>query len=517
MPQFNVSRKIVANVQLWVSLFLVLLATVFSLTPIITLTTFENAGAINDMMDEVLPSDMDGFEIPEEIGVTAPKLIGSVSTIVKIVSVSIDASKDDLTAAEQEELTKKMEELEAYLQTDKGKEDIVTALSIAASFTNAFKSGNAEENDNFLSMVLNVLISVIAEFAVIIMSLILPIMLIFYSLSALIKSLKNIKTPEVAAAAVGNKLSNVISFPLILMLFQCVVPGMKPGSGVMAVCYIAVASTVLNFVISRLREYPVKQFKYLNILQGTALVGVIGFLVFFFNIIKTGIFKAFTGGKFALYMAEAIAAKALEEHSGQVSDKVINNAYVIDGLLMVVYLVLMLSCVAYLNKVTRRLSCAVKKERPRGLIGLFFRDKASDSNIVTAVATLFIYIIPTYIMGVKHYFDDIYSTATEGDASFIILSEDGEKALSIALVGIIFMIVAEVSMIALRKVFCKDLDAREAEELMMGLAKTSAEQLADAEKNVADLKAEVAAETVPEEAVTTEEEAPAEDKAEAEV
>lgn len=490
MPQFNVPRKIVSNVQLWVSLFLIFLATVFSLTPIITLTTLENADEINQTMEQILPPEMADFKIPEEIDVTAPKLIGSVSTIVKVAGVAIDSAKKDMTAAEKEELVNKQKDLEAYLQTEKGKEDIVTAISIAASFTNAFKAGDSEQNDNFLSKILNVFIAVIAELAVIVMSLILPIILIFHCLVALFKSLRNIKTPENAAAAVGSRLSGVISFPLILMLFQCVVPGMKPGSGVMAVCYIAVASMVLNFVISRLREYPAKEFKYLNILQGTAAVGIIGFLVFFFNMIKTGVFKAFTGGKFALYMAEAIAAKELE-----LSDKAVNEAYIIDGVLIVVYLIVMMNCVAYLGKVTRRFACAVKKERPGGLIGRFFPDKASDNNIVVAVITSLAFIIPTYIMGAKHYFKDIYSTASEGDASFIILNADGEKALSAALVGIIIMIVAEIAMIVLRKVFCKELSAGEAETLMMGLAKTSAEQLADAEQLVADLKNENAAET----------------------
>ena len=91
-----------------------------------------------------------------------------------------------------------------------------------------------------------------------------------------------------------------------------------------------------------------------------------------------------------------------------------------------------------------------------------------------------------------------------------------------ALVGIIIMIVAEVAVVVLKGVFCKDLAAHEKEALLLGHAMTSEERLEEAKKIVAESEAAAPAEeaaveeapaveeTVAEEETATEE-APAEE------
>ncbi len=490
MLQFNLPRKHVSTVQLWASLLLIVLAFVFSLTPIITLKGFES-GTVDKMMSDIdLPGDVEEIKkmiLQDEIPVSSPKMIGSISLIVKIIQAATAKGEDQAKAAEK---------IADYLDSKKGKEAVATAVALAIAVT---KTVDFKNSDNIISFVLNIVVSLIGLIAVLILTLILPFIFGIIALTSLIKALKNIQTPEEAAPSLAKKLPGMISLPLILMLFQCVIPGMTYGSGIVAICIIAVISTVLNFAASRAREYPIEQFKYLNVLQLPAIASIVGFLVFFLNIIRTGIFKAFVSGKYGAYFTAATAAR----------DKGVEvaNGYLIDGLLIIVYLAIMLSCTVYLDRAARRLSCAVKREKKRGLIGALLPSKLKDNDVVTAILALATFIIPTYIAGAKHGYESIAESAKSatGDYSFIELSSKQEGYLNAALVGIIIMIVAEISVIVLKKVFCAKLSKEEAEALMTGNAKTTDEKLAEAKQFIAENEA-VAVSAAPAESETKTEE-----------
>lgn len=493
MPQLKVPRKIVSAAQLWISVLLVVLAMIFSLTPIITLKTFENADQINEMLDNI-DIGIDLGDFPEEVEISAPKLISSITLIIDVVNA---ATGEDADAQKS---------LETYIESEEGKETLYTMVGIAASIMGTFDFEEIE-SDPF-SIILNVVVSIIGLLTVLIMTLVIPIILIINCLVVVIKALKNIKTPENVSAAVGNKLTPMLSMTLTFMLFQCVVDGMAPASGITNILILAVVSVAINFVASRLREYPNEQFKYLNVVQLPSLVGLIGFLVFFFNLIETGIFKAFTNGSFSKYMAEAIELQS--------KDITVNTDYIIDGILMLAYLVIVLGCVSYLDKAARRVSCTVKAEKPKGIIGLFMSGKVKDNNVIQAIFTLAVYVLPVVVMGMKHYHLSPASTAKEGIASFLVLTPEQEGSLNGVLAGIIIMIVAEISIIVLKTIFCKKLNADEREELLLGKAKTSDEILKNAQKIVAAAEAKTAAaEAKAQEAETAKAEAEAA-KAEAE-
>ena len=490
MPQFNLPRRTVSMVQLWASVLLIVLAFIFSFMPIITFKTLDNAGEINAMIEQFAP-DAD-FEIPEEVEISSPKLISTIALIANIIgTATAEGGADPDKAAE----------LEDYLKSESGQQDVVTAVCVALTLTKTF---NFEGQSDPLSLILNVVIGLIGLLAVLICTIILPIILFFNLIIALIKAAKGAKTPEEVSAAVGARLPGLLSLPLTIMLFQCVVPDMSQGWGIIALCVTCVISVLVNFVCSRLREYPAKQFVYLNVLQGPALVGIVGFLIFFFNIIKTGIFTSFTSGKFSMYFAQVLVAQEM--------GATVNNAYIIDGVLMLVYLCVMLSCVSYLDKAARRLSCTVKNEKPHGIIGLFVPAKASDNNLILALFTSLAYIAPTVVAGFKHFYNDVTSTAAEGDASFLNITDAGNEALSMALVGIIIMIVAEVAVVVLKGVFCKDLAAHEKEALLLGHAMTSEERLEEAKKIVAESEAAAPAEEAAVEEAPAEEEKVAEEE-----
>lgn len=494
MPQFNLPRKKVTMIQMWASVLLIALALIFSLTPMITLKPGKNMEKINEVASQ-LPFET-GIDIPtEDVDISVGKLVSLGGLIAKVIGAIPGAD------GPTEETQAKAEELQSYIKTDAGKADITTALCFAGTIMGALDFESMMGGDsNPIGMILMVLVTIVALFGTLIMMVVIPVIIAIQLIIALIKAAKNAATPENAAAAVANKLPGMISIVLLFMLAQCVVPGMSQGWGVTALCAVIIASIVLNFVASRLREYPAKQFMYLNVLQGGALLGIAGFLVFFFNIIKTGIFNSFINGDYFL----ALAGNAVDAALSQ-GEKSVDTVVIIAGVLMIVYLVVVLACVGYLDKAARRLSCAVKRERPKGLIGKLFTPKAKDNNIVMAIVTIVAFIVPTYVASIEY---------GDNKVKFLELAEEQQAALSTALIGIIIMVVAEVAVIVLKKSLCKELTEREAEDLMMGVAMTSEEALAEAQKVVAEAEAAVAAAKVAEEAKAAQ--APAEEAAPAE-
>lgn len=525
MPQFNLPKKHVSTVQLWTSLLLIVLAFVFSMSPIITLDVFSNleddnmSEAFEELdLDELLAEldlDPDFFEDYEELEVSSPKLIHSIMLFVKLVRAA---------AADEDDREEMFEDFKDYLDSEEGEEAIATALGLGLAIMNTLDldaimgdgdDGEGSENEMdgiaaMVNMIFGTLISMIGLFAVIFMTLFLPIIFGIMALASLITALKNIKTPENAAPALASKLPGKIALPFTIMLFQCVVPGMTYASGVVSITVLVIIATVLNLAATRMRTYEAEDFKYLNIVQGCSLVGIIGFLIFFFNIIKTGVFKAFLNGEFFTCLIGALLAEELDYDA--------EMGFIVCGVLMLVYLVIVLNSRDYIVKSTRRLSCAVKRDR----VG--FKKIFTDNHIVRAIFTLAAFIIPTYILGKEYEFEDIFpdgadglTTATEEFTFLDAMKSSGERALSTALIGIIIMIVAEVAVIVLKKIFCSHITADKAEEILIGAAptvETSSFVYFAKKANKVEAEATETAEATDDEPIEFPDEAPAEEAAE---
>ena len=467
MPQFNLSKKLVSSVQLWASLLLIVLAFVFSMTPIITLETsldvleseaFEDVD-LEELFEE-LELDADFLEDYEELELSAPKLIGSFKLIAQIIAVS---------AADEEDQEDMYEDLRDYLESEEGEEAVATAICLVIAIVNtvdfdtaqdAVENENVEDAASSMSVVIfGAVISIFSLFAVIFITLFLPVIFGFMVLFSLIKALSNITTPENAAPALAKKLPAKIALPLTLMLFQCVVPGMTYAKGLTAICAITIIATVLNFIASRVRTYESDHFTYLNITQGCSVISIIGFFVFFFNMLKTGILKAFISGEFFTAIVKYTMAS-------ETTDADVDPAFLICGILMIIYIAVMFKSRKYLKSVAGRFSCAAKRERA-GFVRVF-----ADSHIVRAIFCLIVYIIPTYILGQEYCYDDIIENGDKTDFCFLDLKNSQEDALTAALVGIILMIAAEIAIIVLKRVFCSKMSTEEREAVLTGKAPT---------------------------------------------
>ena len=498
MRQLNVPKKLTATVQIWVSVLLLVIATSLSLTPIITLTTGDNIDTINEMIGKVAP-DSD-FVIPEEVDVSAIKLVKSIGVMSKIMSATMKGVKD-------KDVSNTGSEIAAILDTPEGQETIVIAISMVSTVASNFDKEDTDTS-GVLASVLTMMVSIIALLALLALTFIIPIMLAWATITALVSALVNLDDPEEVSTKIARKLPGFISMPFTLMLFQCVVPGMTYGSGIVGVCVASILAAVLGLVISRLRSYDDAAFRYLNIVQGVSLVGVIGFVVFFFNLVKTNIFTTFLRGDFAKYVAEVGVAMAKNKNVE------VQNGYAIDLLLILIYVVLALASVGYLEKCAQRLACS-KSANKKGAF-------PKDTCIGRAIVMLAVYILPAVVVGRKSYFEDPTDMmAKEGTKSFLELNGDQAKAFTMVLVGAIIIFMAEIALIVLKAVFCKGMNAESMNALMSGadtapVAEEAAEvveateetETAEAEEATAEETVEEVVSEVAEEAV---EEAPAEE------
>jgi len=361
-----------------------------------------------------------------------------------------------------------------------------------------------EEDDlgeNIFMMILNVMIVMICLLAVLGFTVVAPVIYIISALTALIPALIHVKDPDEAAAKVSRKLTGLITIPLSLILFQCVLPTMNYAGGTMALLIISLVCVLFNTVLSRLHSYTAPQMKYANIMQGVSLIGVAGYLVFFFNVINANIFNTFINGNLGKQLLNVMEASLEKE-------EVASNGYIVDIVMIVVAVVLVLSSTDYFKACLQRLSCSI----PVGKNG----SKIKDVQIVRAILMLPIYVLPYIVATSKNFHEDV-TKAGEGDASLLIVSQETADAMMGVQIGIIMILVAEIALIVLKLVLCKDVSAEDMGDVMCGAANADFAPVEAPAEEGAPVEETAAEEEVPaEEETPAEEEAPAEEAVPAE-
>ncbi len=472
----NLPKKTVSMIQVWVSILLIVVSIFLAFTPIITfdLLDEETASGIEEMLSEL---GGEKIELPEgKLEVTAPKLIGCISMITKVISVSTNSNA---TQAERDEL-------QAMIEGEEGKNALMIAAAVAVTFGDAFEGAFGEEtgSDNIIGTILNIFLEVfVVLFATLYMfgfTLIIPFVYIIVGIVALIRALTKLQTPEEAAGKVGKALPGMVVYPMMLLAFQAVLPTMGFGSGALVLWILAFVATFLNVVVSRLRTYAPNDMKYANVLQGVSLVSVIGYLVFFFNIIKTGVFNTFTHGPWSGLFGTAMAYSAVAEKTGEAVEFA-SNGYIIDPILVVLAVGFVLSSFNYFSDILQRLSLA----KPKG----------GDSGLVPAIFVLASCVLPMIVKSSQNNYKVHEFVVTNGNTpepvgSFLDgMTAEGESALTMALVGAIILLASEIALIVLKKVFCADIDSTSREAVLRGTALTNDEKIAAAEATVAAARA----------------------------
>ena len=481
----NVPKKTTGLIQVWTSILLLLIVVILSFTPIVTLNISdeETVGKLQSFISEMgIGVEID---IPSEIEVSAPKLYGCISLFAKMISAA--GSADSQT----------QQEIQDMVKTEDGKNSLLVAGAFAMSVVDLFGGDEEGGKSDMIAMTLKIMVVFICLLYVLFFTLVMPIICVISALIALIHALKNLKTPENAAATISKKLLGLITLPMLFILFQCVLPTMHYASGAFGIwiaCFVCVA---ICLITTRLHAYTPAQMKYANVLQGSALVAAIGYLVFFFNIINAGVFNSFISGKWGAYVTEVALIKSMK---GEVP----SIGYIVDAVLVLLAVLFVISSVDYFKNCINRLTFTENGSRSK---------KAKDSYLVSSIFNVLIYAFPVYVMGATNCLKDPTSTSTEGAESFLVISAEQNDALNAALIGIIIMLVAEIAFLVMKKVLCKDLPATEMEAVLGGTA-FAPEVAAPAEEAVAASAEAPVEETAAEEAPAEEapaEEAPAEE------
>ncbi len=541
-------KRIIAIIQVWVSLLLVVLALIMSFMPIVNISITSN---LKDDLNEFLSEEGANINmdtIPDEVSVTAPKLISSAIFFFDIASALMDDGPDadfdngynngynnnynngyndsynngyndyysytaydsaydysngynngndyytdggysSIATPESEK-----EDISDILENEANRDDLLTAFAFASVFMDAV---DEDSSDDVISMVFTLLVTSMALLYLLVMTIVFPIVLIVLAIISLVVALTNLKTPEKAAPKLSSKLTGLLTMLFMVLLFQCAIPQISYGGGALGMLIVTIISIVLNSVAVRLPAYRKEDMKFANIVQGISLVGIVGFVLFFFNLIKTGILSMFLKGPFFTFI------NGYNDIQDTALGMDIESNYIIDVILMVLYVAFAVTAITYIAKVTRRFSLSAKNH---------------SHLLAYPILALPVFVLPTVIMASKNLNMTVNGTDYIVPQSSLALTDDQSTALTLALVGIIVMLLAEVAYIVLPKVLCKDMTADDKLLVLSGKAPDpNAIVEAPADETVADenvteeAPADEAATGETTEEATTEEEAPVEE------
>lgn len=489
MLQLRVPKKLMAIIQTWGCVLLAVLCVAFSFTPLFTLKTIDNAKEIESSINDLLGDTGVDVEIPEEIDISSVKLIKSISLIIDVIKVSkeivnaeMQENGSDITDAmggfkgndisnktedtqEKVDVEEKIAELKELLKSEESKDTLLTAFAIATVVTTVTEN-NAEEDSTGIGYILTVALTIIALVYVLGFTLLFPFVFAIIAFVTLIRVLIKVKNPLDSAPIAAKQLNGLILLPLLSMLFQCVIPGIDFGSGTVAIFIIACISTVINIVISRTRNYPKDKNIFALIVQGGALVGSIGFAVYFFNVIKTGILNTFLRGDWGSYAAKVAAMKQV---AGMVNESFEPSyAFAIDAVLILLYVSFVMGSIGYFASCVQRLTL-------NGSKGKYGTDAPAHFVPMTIALTIGT-ALPLIVSKMENLYEN-FVDKTDGTYPSLILKDDAKSALTTALVGLGIMLVAEIAIAVCTKKFCKNLSNDAKQDVLMGKTTLDAKEI----------------------------------------
>lgn len=483
MWQPNIPRKKVSLVSVWVSVVLILVSVIMSFSPMMTLKTGDKIQTINEYVEMIAGEEV--LDIPEEVEVSMPKLLGSVKVVFNMVEVAMNAAQD---AQQGEDVSQAADDLKALLETKEGKDTVI----MTAAFVATILEGFSLDSESGMGMFFNLIITVISLLYVLIFTFIVPFVYIIVALIAVSRALINVKEPEKVVGKVGSALPSLIALPLIYLMFQSFIPGMAYASGSLMLWVLAFISVICSAVVARLRKYTDNDFKYSLILQGTSILALIGYIVFFFSAIKTNLIQEFLMGGWSEIMVGIGAAEVAEAEIN------VGSAHFIYAILILVAFIAIIASISYFTKSANRLACTVKRQGKFGTV--------NDRAIFGAISMILVFVFARIVMGGVHDYTDLAfflstntSIADPSKVTFLVLNDAETLALGGVLVGGVIALIAEIALIVLKKVFCKEMSEDDMIAVMTGNAKTPDEKLAEAEKILAEAKAQVAASEQPQE------------------
>ena len=464
----NAPRKPMARIHLLISLVLVIVCAVLAFTPLIKIrVTEETADQIENLMEYILEK-VDDSEENAEIKAKAKKIVDSLDledasvtlsitgfaastqpltdageALADFISAAMEANKSGGSSEEAEE--KGMAALETlktvFLTEDdeirpEVKDLVVVIAAIAGPMLPSgsdIESGMSEENIG--GMVANAAPHLISLVLAMILAFLIPVIYVILAIVTLIVGLTNLKEPDIGAAKLAKRMPKSIVHPLSVMLVCCLSATLEYTASTLILAVLAGVGTLINVIFTRLHSWDKQDLAYANVVQFTSLVSIGAFLFFFLNVLKMGVFSSFFG-KFV----SAVASGATPS----------NDAYT-DVALIVLAAIFALCSTRYLAKVGRRVSLACTPKKKGG---------ARCTHLVYALFLFVVTIAPMQVLG---------STANDG-ASFLTATPAQEYALLYGFIATGIMVLSEIALLILRKVFGKSLTPAAKADVLSGVS-----------------------------------------------
>ena len=438
----HISKKAIPFIRVWVCILLILATLVFSFTPLVTLDTGEHRETIETALNKLLVK-----ADASEATVTVPDEV-EISTITLIETVSLIKDISDLQKDESEQDPAKIEKLHALLSSKDGQKTLVTVLAFANTVTSVFDIMDSN-TDSFMNQLLMLFMVLVAFGFVLLFIFLIPLIYLITAILSLITAIRKFYTPEQAAPTVSAQLPAHLTLPLVFIFFQRVIPGMSYGVGAMGIWITGLLCVLFNLAISRLRPYQKDELRYLNLLQGGALLGFIGYAVFFFTLLKADVFEVFMNGGWADYAAKATLLSA--------RNIPISDTYLTDAAMVLIALWLVLCSVSYVSVCARRISCTGRLDRRRVIAVV---------QIPRAAMAVLACILPLVVKGSKNLFE--HPQTESGAFSSLELSATQSSALTVALIAALFTLAIEIALAIAKRVWCKNLSKDTQKAILAG-------------------------------------------------
>ena len=513
----NAPRKPMARIHLLVSLVLVIICTVLAFTPLMKIVvTQETQDQITNLMEYVLNKMSDDGED----SAAAKERIRKIVDSMQLEDASVPISYTRLAAASQpltDASAAMTEMITAAMNASSGEDSEEKAKAALEKMKNAFltEDGNAIKpevrdlvvvlaavvgpmlpsgediesgmsEDDIPDLVAKAIPNLIGLFVAVILSVLIPVIYAVLALVTVITALKNLKEPDIGAAKLAKRMPKSIVHPLTVMLVPCLSATIQTTTSTLLLAILAAVGTLVNVVFTRLHSWEKKDLAYANVVQFTTIASIAAYVFLFLNILKMGVFSSFIGKT----MGSAVGSGSSSAPAGMAKDA---------GMIVIAVLFALLS-LRYLAKVGRRISLACTPKKKGG---------ARATHLVYALFTLLITVFPMMALG--------------GTNLSVSLAQ--EYALFYGFIASCVMVLSEIVLLILRKVFGKDLTPAAVADVLSGVSlgpdtaaapaeetapvETAAEEASAEEAPAEEVAAEVAAEDVAE--TPAEEEAPIEE------
>jgi len=331
------------------------------------------------------------------------------------------------------------------------------------------ESGMSE--DDIPSMLANAIPSIIGLLVALFLSVLIPVIYAILALVAIITTLRYLKESDIGAAKLAKRMPKSIVHPLTIMLIPCLSATIQTTTSTLVLAILALVGTFVNLVFTRLHSWNREDIAYANVVQATNLVSIGAYIFLFFQILKMGVFKSFIGNIISYFTASSSSTNTADIGSSA-------------GMILIAVLFALLST-KYLAKVLRRESLACTPKKKGG---------AKACHLVNALFIFLVTILPMMALG--------------AEVKLFSATVAQEYALFYGFIATGVMVLSEIVLLILRKVFGKKLTPAAVADVLSGVS--LGPDISDAVE-VAPAEEAAATEEVPAEEVTAESaEAPAE-------